>query len=300
MALRDAGDRVCFTLQRVRSRLEGLDPSLAILLTDVFPFVDHPSMLGKPSVENESVVLAMRAQAKQILLLRPKVLLLGGENARYAVCGVIYEENFACEDLSLVLGMPACCVTIEGVKTVILCVPLPSQDGHGPQIIAAFDSRFNAISTILCPEKELSPVLQPPTIPAATPQQQKARTVRDMRRGQAHFTPVLTPKRPTEAILFTRPGAGLPRRHRTEKVPRQHQPTAPTTKFPAAAPAPGQAPRPPTSNQVPALRPTTKTVAPTHTPGPAPTEALAPGPVPFPTESPQVRLPQFLSQPQLL
>eukprot|EP01103_Thecamoeba_quadrilineata_P010496 TRINITY_DN2284_c0_g1_i3.p1 TRINITY_DN2284_c0_g1~~TRINITY_DN2284_c0_g1_i3.p1 ORF type:complete len:588 (-),score=-2.49 TRINITY_DN2284_c0_g1_i3:24-1787(-) len=156
------GSGFCATLRNVSHRL--LKPYQNdilehIFISDIFPYVGHPSTLGASHPNNEEHQLAKRLQAERLLLASPLVLVISGQAARDAFDRAIDEKKQQWQffDMTEELGIPACFVIIKGRATLILAQRHPCCDKIGfPMEDYEFGTRSSLVRSIL----ERSPIIQ--------------------------------------------------------------------------------------------------------------------------------------------
>lgn len=142
-----ASPKTCKTLKNVYKRLQlNHEQLMRILITDIYPFVGHPSALGKQRYHDE-VIKAIVAQAENVLRYGSPVILLATEAARYAFARLIVDHNLVHKDETLALGLPACMVSFEQRQSLIIVEPHPSIDFGAKQPI--YHRRAEFIQSII-------------------------------------------------------------------------------------------------------------------------------------------------------
>jgi hypothetical protein len=119
------GGSICKTLRHVFNTLKPLNDEQRkrVLITDIFPYVGHPSPLGRQNLGDQST---MTERARAILQLKPHVIVASGQASRFAFSKAIYEDNLPTRDLDAALGVPSCLVTQNGTPSIIIIEPHPS------------------------------------------------------------------------------------------------------------------------------------------------------------------------------
>jgi hypothetical protein len=131
LALNAGGSGVCMTLESVRSRVLHpltLEQRQRTFVTDIFPYVGHPSVVGATQTANARHTEMKRSQARRILMASAAVLLICGAAARDAVYSVVSSTDWVSRDASDALGLPSVWLLIEDRVTLIIFQAHPSLD----------------------------------------------------------------------------------------------------------------------------------------------------------------------------
>jgi len=125
------GSKVCRTLQMVFKYLGGCEDLEQVLITDIFPFVGHPSAIGRQRLGIHGTQMVNRA--KEILNLKPCLILTAGAAARWAIATALTEQGIVPNDCTQALGIPSCVfphyTPTGALQTLLLVEPHPSLAG---------------------------------------------------------------------------------------------------------------------------------------------------------------------------
>jgi hypothetical protein len=156
LAWNSAGTGICLTFQHIRHRLLAVIPEArlsSILITDIYPYVGHPSALGRPLQGPVVVLNSMEQQANNILSIRAPLIILAAESARVAFHKVLRDTNiYEVHDCTSKLGIPSCLVVYrnDSLKrsSLIIVEPHPSNDRY-TQYDSVFQLRMSYVGMIL-------------------------------------------------------------------------------------------------------------------------------------------------------
>jgi hypothetical protein len=179
LALNAAGTDLCHTFKIMFNILDKhltAEQREKTLITDVFPYVGHPSALGRQNTSNPDHKRAMIGQASRILTLKPKIILASGA----AACWALHQtRTFKSHSVTAVLGIPSFLIN----DTLVILQPHYSLKTYG----YVFENRGKWLAHLLkgklyeeetevtAPTKKTKPTDSAPKVPwppAAIPQTQ--------------------------------------------------------------------------------------------------------------------------------